>query len=243
MKKRKRKVVLWLIAGALIAGMGMTLSMGMAIGSFTSALFEGDGKAGIPPPTTLAHNNPTSVPGPAGAALQTGSAAKGPGSVIRRAIPPVVLTKSATQTHAKLPAENLWEDWSPEKALAHLSSWPGQAYPSSPAGVFVDLDSEGWNPTYTSHYAPNRAVNRDAGSSSWLAVGSAGASYSGGGSFSSGGGSIIKTDTGVRGGTISEEKTINTPIPSSVLLLGSGILGFLGYRYKFRNWSKSKIWK
>jgi hypothetical protein len=233
MKKRKKKMVLWFLAGALIAGMGMTLSMGMAIGSFTSALFESDGKAGVSPPITLAHNNPTAVRGP-GAALQTGSAAKGPGSVIRQLIPSVIVTKSAPQTHAKLPAENLWEDWSPEKALAHLSSWPGQAYPSSPAGALVDLDLEGWNPTYTSRYAQNRAANRDAGSNSWLAMGSTGASYSRGGSFSSGGGSL-RTADGVSSGPTARTLISETPIPSSVLLLGSGILGLLGFMRRVSN--------
>ena len=117
MKRPKKKVVLWFLVGALIVGMGMTLSMGMAIGSFTSFLFGNDGQAVSSPAIVATTAQRPGVPGSRGV-LQDRSADKGPGAVIRGAIPPGFIAKKSTHKGTEAQLEDLWEEWSPEKPLA-----------------------------------------------------------------------------------------------------------------------------
>ena len=231
----KKKAVLCLVMGTLIAGMGMSLSMGMAIGSFTSALFGGDGQSGLSPPSqecTVDQIKPAVVrkrismrPHKSGkkesAAVSQGlSSAAGPA------------TNTPKRKGAAPDPDNLWVDWSPEKVLRQLNSWPGVAY-APPIGAFTDLNPDNWQPTYPALADPNNIRNMFAGVSFVPGGNDSPFSYSGGGSFSSAGGSLSAKDPEPLG-SIEPQVVVTTPVPSSIFLLCSGILGLLDFRYKFK---------
>ena len=234
MKRSKKKIILFLVTGALIAGMGMSLSMGLAIGSFTSALFGGDGESGVSSQnksSVVDHGKPAAVTKSVRKALhETGkkeSAAVSPG------------LSSAAAPAAKTPErkgaapDNLWVDWSPEKVLRQLNSWPGVPY-APPIGAFADPDPDNWQPTYPALADRNTIRNMFAGASFVPGGSDSPFSYSGGGSFSSGGGSLSANDR-EPAGTIEPQTPVSTPVPPSILLLGSGIFGLLGFVKRFKN--------
>ena len=214
--------------------MGMSLSMGLAIGSFASALLGGDGQSGLSPPSqecTVDQVKPAVVrkrismrPHKSGkkesAAVSQGlSSAAGPAA------------NTPKRKGAAPDLDNLWVDWSPEKALDKLNPWPGVTYPP-PNGAFADPNPDNWQPVALAD--PNNIRNMFAGASFVPGGNGPPFSYSGGGSFSSGGGSLGIESKG--GGTVTAPAIAPSapiPIPSSFLLLASGVLGIIRILRKF----------
>ena len=193
MKWPKKKVVLCLVMGALIAGMGMSLSMGMAIGSFTSALFGGDGQSGLSPPSqecTVDQIKPTVVRKRISMPLHK-SGKKESAAVSQRlssaAVPPA---NTLNRKDATPDPDNLWVDWSPEKALDKLNPWLGVTYPP-PNAAFADPNPDNWQPTYPALADRNEVQNMFVSASFVPGANDSPFSYSGGGSFSSGGGGLV----------------------------------------------------
>ena len=236
MKRPKRKIAVFFFVGALIVGMGVSISMGLAIGSLTDALLRGDGQPGVSTPPQE-HSIDQIKP----AVLRKRISKPQPESEKKKSV--VLSTRPSTvwgpaadtpKRKAAAPdADNLWEGWSPEKVLRQLNHpWPGVSY-AQPTGVFPDPIPDNWQSTYPTLADQNKTGNMFAGASIVPGGNDSPFSYSGGGSFTSGGGSLSAKD-GNSAGAIETRMAVAIPVPPSIFLLFSVIVGLVCFRHKSR---------
>ncbi len=242
MKKRRKKVVFFSLAGMLILGMGVSLSMGMALGSLTSALFEP-----TPPPTAPADaKEPEDSRGTGTGALDKTPVKDSNKGILKFPIP--VVAKAATPPRSKRPSggvpalPDLWNKWTPDDVEGDLHSRRGHTYAGYPSGSPILPPGDPYNGT-----GPTHDPDWDAKMTADFFTTSVKENHefftAATSSFSSSGGSLTVADNAMNGNAVltNGPRAPNaTPVPPSVILLGSGFLAMIGVVRRRRRVFKNK---